>query len=32
MFIPNVFYKKAISVNVLRDTGFGDTFIYDPDF
>jgi hypothetical protein len=29
---PNVFYKKAISVNVLRDTGFGDTFIFDSDF
>ena len=22
----NIFYKKAISINVLRDTGFGDTF------
>lgn len=29
---PNVFFKKAIGVNVLRDVGFGDTFIFDPDF
>jgi uncharacterized HAD superfamily protein len=29
---PNVFYKKAIGINVLRDTGFGDTFIFDSDF
>jgi uncharacterized HAD superfamily protein len=29
---PNVFYKKSIGINVLRDTGFGDTFVYDPDF
>ena len=28
---PNVFYKKAIGINVLRDTGFGDTFIFDPE-
>lgn len=28
----NCFYKKAIAINVLRDTGFGDTFIYDPEF
>jgi histidinol phosphatase-like enzyme len=26
----NVFYKKAIAINVARDQGFGDTFIYDP--
>lgn len=28
---PNVFYQKAVAVNVLRDTGFGDSFIFDPD-
>jgi len=29
---PNVLYHKAIAVNVMRDTGFGDTFIFDPEF
>jgi len=29
---PNVFFKKAIEVNVLRDEGFGDTFIFEDDF
>lgn len=29
---PNVFYNKAIGVNILRDVGFGDSFIFDPEF
>lgn len=29
---PNVFYEKARAINVQRDMGFGDTFIYDPEF
>jgi uncharacterized HAD superfamily protein len=27
----NMFYKKAIAINVLRDIGFGETFIFDPE-
>jgi hypothetical protein len=28
----NMFYPKSIAINVLRNTGFGDTFIFDPEF
>lgn len=27
----NCVYQKAIAINVLRDVGFGDTFIFDPE-
>lgn len=29
---PNVTYQKAIAINVLSDTGFGDTLIFDSEF
>jgi hypothetical protein len=29
---PNILYQKAIAINLLRNTGFGDTFIFDPEF
>jgi bisphosphoglycerate-independent phosphoglycerate mutase (AlkP superfamily) len=28
----NCLYQKSIAINVLRDTGFGDISIFDPDF
>ena len=28
----NPFYKKAIGINIIRDSGFGDSFIFDPEF
>lgn len=27
----NFFYKKSIAINVLRNVGLGDTFIFDPE-
>jgi uncharacterized HAD superfamily protein len=27
----NIFFKKSIAINVLRNVGFGDTFIFDPE-
>ena len=27
----NMFYQKAIAINVLRNHGFGDTKIFDPE-
>jgi uncharacterized HAD superfamily protein len=27
----NIFFKKAIAINVLRNAGFGDTSIFDPE-
>lgn len=27
----NMFYPKSIAINVLRNVGFGDTFIFDPE-
>jgi uncharacterized HAD superfamily protein len=29
---PNMLYHKSIAINVLRNQGFGDTFIFDPEF
>ena len=28
----NCFYKKAVGINLVRDQGFGSTFIYDSEF
>lgn len=28
----NMLYPKSISINVLRNVGFGDTSIFDPEF
>ena len=28
---PNVFYQKAIGINVLRNYGFGNVNIFDPE-
>lgn len=29
---PNILYNKAVGINLLRDSGFGDTFIFESDF
>lgn len=29
---PNMLYKKAIGINVLRDHGMGDVNIFDPEY
>ena len=29
---PNIFFHKSIAINVLRDSGFGDSFIFDEEF